>query len=44
MYQIDGKKSNNEMLDIIGEISDIEKYNLNKTKRIFNKLLFAYFG
>ena len=42
--KIDEKKSNNEMLDIIEEISDIEKYNLNKTKRIINKLLFAYFG
>ena len=42
--KIDGKKSNNEMLDIVSEISTIEKYNLNKAKRFFNKLLSAYFG
>ena len=42
--KIDGNKSNNEMLDIMNEISNIEKYNLNITKRIFNKFLSAYAG
>ncbi len=41
---IDGEVNNNEMLDIVKEISNIEKYNLNKAQRIFNKILSAYAG
>jgi hypothetical protein len=32
------------MIDVIKEINNIEKYNLNKTKRVFNKLLSSYSG
>ena len=42
--KIDKKENNNEMIDVIKEINNIEKYNLNKTKRIFNKLLSSYSG
>jgi len=42
--KIDGIKNNSKMLDIMQEIKDIEKYNLNKTKRMFNKLFSAYAG
>ena len=42
--KIDGIENNNEMLDIMQEIKDIDKYNLNKTKRMFNRLFSAYAG
>ena len=42
--RVDKKDNEEEMLDIIKEISNIEKYNLNKTKRIFNKLFSVYAG
>jgi len=42
--KIDKNENNNEMIDVIKEINNIEKYNLNKTKRMFNKLLSSYSG
>ena len=42
--KIDKNENNNEMIDVIKEVNNIEKYNLNKTKRMFNKLLSSYSG
>ena len=42
--KIDGIENNNEILDVIREIRDIEKYNLNKSKRVLNKLFAVYAG
>ena len=42
--KIDGVKNNTEMLNIMQDIKDIENYNLNKTKRMFNRLFSAYVG
>lgn len=42
--KIDGKESNDKMIDVIELISESNDYNLNKSKRIFNKLFSAYSG
>lgn len=42
--KIDQNISNDKMLEIIEEIRNTEKYNLNKAKRVFNKLFSAYVG
>jgi hypothetical protein len=43
-FKIDGKESNNEMLSIITKFNNSVDYNLNKSKRVFNRLLSAYDG
>ena len=42
--KFDGIESNEEMLGVIRELIDGSDYNLNKSRRIFNKLLLAYSG
>ena len=42
--KIDGIEGSNEMFDIMKEISYIENYNLNRSKRLFNKIFSAYAG
>jgi hypothetical protein len=42
--KIDGNESNDGMINVLDDFGAIEDYNLNKSKRIFNKLLSAYFG
>jgi hypothetical protein len=42
--KIDENESNDKMLDVIELISESNNYNLNKSKRIFNKLFSAYSG
>ena len=42
--KIDNTKSNAKMLNIIDEFGHNNNYNLNKTRRIFNKIFSAYSG
>ena len=41
---IDSIESNNKMLNVISEFNNSNDYNLNKSRRIFNKLFSAYSG
>ena len=41
---IDSVESNNKMLSVISEFNNSNDYNLNKSRRIFNKLFSAYAG
>ena len=41
---IDSVESNNKMLSVISEFNNSNDYNLNKSRRIFNKLFSAYSG
>ena len=42
--KIDGVENNNEILDFMIDINNIEKYNLNRIKRVVNKLFSIYAG
>ena len=42
--KVDNLKNNAETKEIIKEINDSNNYNLNKSRRIFNKLLSTYAG
>ena len=42
--KIDNFKNNDEIKDVINEYNASNDYNLNKSRRIFNKLLSAYIG
>ena len=42
--KIDNFKNNDEIKDVINEFNASNDYNLNKSRRIFNKLLSAYIG
>jgi len=42
--KVDNTESNNEMMNIIAEFNSSNNYNLNKNRRVFNKLISAYEG
>ena len=40
----DEVENNNQVLDVVRDINNIEGYNLNKIKRVINKLFSVYMG
>ena len=42
--KIDEVENNNQVLDVVRDINNVEGYNLNKIKRVINKLFSVYMG